>query len=422
MQRGLGRVFPAAALHVRQGGTVVFERAYGYLDPDTGHRPTQAGSLFDLASLTKLFTATAFMRLVETGLAAPTTPVAEVLPEFAGRRPIGPSEDPLASATIPPDPQFAGQEVDTGTVTFWHLLTHTSGLAAWRSLYREKGEEGGKGEKGREGGKGRKGEEGGRGQEAEDRGPGSRERGTGVPLPHLVPAELRARRTGAIYREYGFAYPPGARVVYSDLGFILLGEAIAHLAGVPLEVYLRRAVLEPMGLRTTTYNPSGNGFAPEQIVPTEFCAWRHRRCMGEVHDENSASLGGVAGHAGLFSTAAEVAALGQLYLDGGIYNGVRLLAPETVAEMVRAQVGSDEDPRGLGWHQRSAGYSSSGQGFGPRSFGHTGFTGTSLWVDPDRELVVALLTNRVYYGRDPQPIMDFRPRLHDAVITSLTDQ
>jgi CubicO group peptidase (beta-lactamase class C family) len=235
----------------------------------------------------------------------------------------------------------------------------------------------------------------------------------------LVPAELRARRVGAIYREYGFAYPPGARVVYSDLGFILLGEAIARLAGAPLEVYLQRAVLEPLGLPRTTYNPLSNGFSPEEIVPTEFCAWRHRRCMGEVHDENSASLGGVAGHAGLFSTAAEVAALGQLYLDGGVYKGVRLLAPETVAEMVRVQVGGDEDPRGLGWHQRSADYASSGHGFSPRSFGHTGFTGTSLWVDPDRELVVALLTNRVYYGRDPQPIMDLRPRLHDAVITYL---
>ena len=404
MRGGVGRVFSAAVLHIRQGGTAIFERVYGYLDPDTGHRPTQAGSLFDLASLTKLFTATAFIRLVEAGRVTLTTPVAEVLPEFAGRRPIGPSEDPLASATISPDPQFAGQEVDAGTVTFWHLLTHTSGLAAWRSLYRE--------------GAGSRGQ----GSGTRDQGSGIREWGTGGPLPHLVPAALRARRISAIYRQYGFAYPPGARVVYSDLGFILLGEAIAHLAGVPLEVYLRRAALEPMGLRTTTYNPLGNGFAPEQIVPTELCAWRHRRCMGEVHDENSASLGGVAGHAGLFSTAAEVAALGQLYLDGGVYNGGRLLAPETVAEMVRVQVGSDEDPRGLGWHQRSAGYSSSGHGFSPRSFGHTGFTGTSLWVDPDRELVVALLTNRVYYGRDPQSIMDFRPCLHDTVITSLTDQ
>ena len=388
MQSGVGRVSPAAVLHVRQAGTTIFERAYGYLDPQARRHPTRPASPFDLASLTKLFTATAFMALVEARRVALETPVAEVLPEFAGRRPIGPAEDPLAGITVPPDPQFAGQEVDAGTVTFWHLLTHTSGLAAWRSLYREEGGKGGK--------EGKEGE--------------------GVPLPHQVEAGVRVRRIAAIYEQYGFAYPPGERVVYSDLGFIVLGEAVARLAGMPLEACMRQAVLEPLGLRTTTYNPLVNGCSPTQIVPTELCAWRQRRCIGEVHDENSAGLGGVAGHAGLFSTAAEVATLGQLYLNGGIYNGTRLLRPETVAEMVRVQAGDDENPRGLGWLQRSASYSSSGHYFGPRSFGHTGFTGTSLWVDPDRQLVVALLTNRVYYGRDPEPIQDFRPRLHDAVV------
>ena len=392
LRGGLETVFPAAVLLVARRGDVVFHHPYGYLDPETRRRPTHPDNLFDLASLTKLFTATAFMTLVEAGRVTLETPVAEVLPEFAGTRPIGPTEDPLAKTVIPPDPQFAGQEMDASSVTFWHLLTHTSGLAAWRSLYRENGEQ----------------EAGGKRQEI------------AVPLPHQVPQALRARRIGAIYKQYGFAYPPGARVVYSDLGFILLGEAVARLTGAPLEIALRRAVLEPLGLRATTYNPLANGFSREQIVPTEFCAWRRRRCAGEVHDENSASLGGVAGHAGLFSTAAEVAALGQLYLDGGVYNGVRLLQPETVAETVRVQAGSDENPRGLGWLQRSSDYSSSGHWFGHRSFGHTGFTGTSLWVDPGRELVVVLLTNRVYYGRDPQPIQDFRPRLHDTIVEALS--
>jgi CubicO group peptidase (beta-lactamase class C family) len=392
MRAGLGRVFPAAVLHVRQAGATVFERAYGCLDPDVRRRPTRPDSLFDLASLTKLFTATAFMTLVEAGHVALRTPVAEVLPEFAGTRPIGPAEDPLSKATIAPDPQFAGQEVDASTVTFWHLLTHTSGLAAWHSLYRERGE-----------------------QEAGGAGPPA-----AVPLPHQVPPPLRARRIAAIYERYGFAYPPGARVVYSDLGFILLGEAIARLTGDPLETFVRRAVLDPLGLRATTYNPLANGFPRKRIVPTELCAWRRRRCVGEVHDENSAGLGGVAGHAGLFSTAAGVATLGQMALDGGVYDRIRLLRPETVAEMVRVQAGGDENPRGLGWLQRSPGYSSSGRMFGPRSFGHTGFTGTSLWVDPDRELAIALLTNRVYCGRDAEPIADFRPRLHDAVVEALS--
>lgn len=389
MRSGLEHVFPAAVLHVRQAGTLVCERAYGYLDPEVCRRPTRPDSLFDLASLTKPFTATAFMTLVEAGRVGLETAVIKVLPELAGTRPIGPTEDPLAKTIVPPDPRFAGQEVDASAITFRHLLTHTSGLAAWRSLYREDGKQQ---------------TEGKRQDEA-------------VPLPHQAPPALRARRIAAIYEQYGFAYPPGARVIYSDLGFILLGEAVARLAGSPLEIALRQAILEPLGLLATICNPLANGFSPERVAPTEFCAWRRRRCIGEVHDENSAGLGGVAGHAGLFSTAAEVAALGQLYLGGGVYNGVRLLRPETAAEMVHLQVGGDEDPRGLGWQQRSAGYSSSGRRFGPHSFGHTGFTGTSLWVDPDQELVVALLTNRVYYGRDPQPIMDFRPRLHDAVVT-----
>jgi CubicO group peptidase (beta-lactamase class C family) len=384
MRDGLGGVFPAAVLLVARRGRVVLHRAYGYLDPETRRRPTRPDSLFDLASVTKLFTAMAFMTLVEAGRVALDTPVARVLPEFGGARPIAETEDPLAKTTVPADPAFAGQEVDAGQVTFWHLLTHTSGLAAWRSLYRENGDEIGN-----------------------------------VPLPHHVAAEERDRRIAAIHGLYGFAFPPGARMVYSDLGFILLGEAIARLAGTPLDVAVRRAVLEPLGLDKTTYNPLAHGVPADEIVPTERCAWRQRRCQGEVHDENAASLGGVAGHAGLFSTARDVAVLGQAYLDGGSYGGRSILSPATVAEMTRVQVNFADDPRGLGWVMRWPEGSSSGHLFGPRSYGHTGFTGTSLWVDPDRELVVVLLTNRVYGGRDPEGILAFRPQLHDAVIEAL---
>jgi CubicO group peptidase (beta-lactamase class C family) len=384
MHSGLDAVFPAAVLLVARQARVVFHRAYGHLDPEARQRPTRTDSLFDLASVTKLFTATAFMTLVEAGRVALDTPVADVLDEFGGVRPIAETEDPLARTMVPADPTFAGQEVDTWRVTFWHLLTHTSGLAAWRSLYRENGEDEGN-----------------------------------VPLPHQVSAEKRARRVAAIHHSYGFAYPPGARLVYSDLGFILLGEAVARLAGTSLEAYVRRAVLEPLGLASTTYNPLANGVPADRIVPTEMCAWRRRRCTGEVHDENAASLGGVAGHAGLFSTAWDVAALGQTYLNGGSYDGVRILSSATVGEMTRPQVNFDDNPRGLGWLQRSEAGSSSGRLFGPRSYGHTGFTGTSLWVDPDRELVVVLLTNRVYGGRDPEGIVGFRPRLHDAVVEAM---
>jgi CubicO group peptidase (beta-lactamase class C family) len=386
MRSGLDAVFPAAVLLVAKRGGVVFHRAYGRIrvDPEPCQRPMQTDSLFDLASVTKLFTATAFMTLVEAGHVALDTPVADVLTEFNGVRPISETEDPLAKTVVQADPEFAGQEIQARQVTFWHLLTHTSGLAAWRSLYRENGDEVGK-----------------------------------VPLPHKVSAEKRMRRVAAIHGLYGFAYPPGARVVYSDLGVILLGEAVARLAGTSLDAYVRQAVLEPLGLTQTTYNPLANGVPSGRIAPTELCAWRQRRCVGEVHDENAASLGGVAGHAGLFSTAWEVAVLGQMYLNGGSYGDVRVLSPETVTEMTRVQVNLEDNPRGLGWLQRSEAWSTSGRLFGPHSYGHTGFTGTSLWVDPDRELVVVLLTNRVYYGRDPDGIVNFRPRLHDAVVEAL---
>jgi CubicO group peptidase (beta-lactamase class C family) len=406
MQRGLDTVFPAAVLLIARSSGIAMHRAYGYLDPETRQHPVQLDSLFDLASLTKLFTATAFMTLVEAGRVTLDTPVPEVLPEFDGVRPISPTQDPLTKEVVPADPAFAGMEVDARQVTFWHLLTHTSGLAAWRGLYLEES-------------------------------PGGQE----VPLPHQVPADKRARRIGVIHARYGFAYPPGKRMVYSDLGLILLGEAIARLSGVSLDAYVRHSVLDPLGLPYATYNPLASGrcplsdaasawdpmrgTVPETLVPSEWCAWRRRRCVGEVHDENAASLGGVAGHAGLFATAREVAVLGQAYLNRGHYGTVRVLSPQAVAQMTDIHVNDadklrpGDNPRGLAWMLRSQHGSSSGQRFGPHSYGHTGFTGTSLWVDPDRALVVALLTNRVYYGRDPTGITHLRPELHDAVIEAI---
>jgi CubicO group peptidase (beta-lactamase class C family) len=126
MRSGLGSVFPSAVLLVARYGGVVFHRAYGYLDPETCRRPTQTDSLFDLASVTKLFTVTAFMTLVEAGRVSLDTPLANVLTEFSGVRPIGLTEDPLTKTPLPADPAFAGQEVDAQEVTFWHLPTHTS--------------------------------------------------------------------------------------------------------------------------------------------------------------------------------------------------------------------------------------------------------------------------------------------------------
>jgi CubicO group peptidase (beta-lactamase class C family) len=361
---------------------VAAHRAFGHLDPESKLQPTRLDSLFDLASVSKLFAATAFMALVEAGRVSLDTPVADVLPAFSGIRQIGATQDPQTQETVAADPAYAGHSIDASQVTFWHLLTHTSGLPAWRSLYRE----------------------------------GATEQG--VPLPHHVPAAQRARRIATIY-DADFAYPPGQRTVYSDLGLILLGEATAGLAGTTLEAYLQQSVLDPLGLMHATYNPLARHVPRERLVPTEACAWRGRRCHGEVHDENAASLGGVAGHAGLFATAWEVAVLAQTYLNGGSYGAAQVLSPPIASEMTRVQVDLDDNPRGLGWMLRSVSGSSSGSRLGPRSYGHTGYTGTSVWIDPDRELVVVLLTNRVYHGRDPGGIAALRPRLHDAVVEAV---
>jgi CubicO group peptidase (beta-lactamase class C family) len=380
----LGIVFPAGVLLVQRAGELLWHQAYGFLDPQGRHFQTQVDSLFDLASLTKLFTATAFMRLVERGLVSLDTSVGEVLPGLRGKRWIGAAEDPLKNLRLDPDACHIGAHVDLEQVSFRRLLTHSSGLAAWRSVYAVGGG------------------------------------AAPIPMPHEVPAELRRQRLDEVY-QYDFFYPPGERVVYSDLGFILLGEAIQTLSGMPLEAALNQEVIQPLGLATTGYNLLAYGIPPERFAPAEVCAWRHRRLVGEVDDENAASLGGVTGHAGLFATAQDVARLGQMYLQEGSLQGTRLLAPETVAEMTSEQAAWGGLRRGLAFVLPTPKDCSCGVRFSQNSFGHTGFTGTSLWVDPQRSLVVVALTNRVYYGRGSDAIQAFRPALHDLIIETLLD-
>ncbi|MDI7276762.1 MAG: serine hydrolase [Anaerolineae bacterium] len=366
LRDALGRVFPAAQLVVRWRGRPVLACAYGWLDPEARQRPTRLDTLFDLASVTKLFVVSAFMRLVERGTVGIHDPVRSVLPELDGPRPVRPYEDPLrpgAFVEVAPAPQA---EVDAGQVTFRHLLTHTSGLPAWRPLYR-----------------------------------------AGSPAAALQMA-----------LDTPFACPIGTRVVYSDVGLILLGLAVERLSGEPLAGVVQERVTRPLGLAHTRYLPIGAVPADEtNVAPTELCAWRGRRLCGEVHDENAAALGGVAGHAGLFSTAEDVAALGQAFLDGG----GPLFSAATVGAMTRLQAEDGTVRRGLGFALWSPDPEASGNPFSPRAFGHTGFTGTSLWVDPVRQLVVACLTNRVYYGRQAQGILAFRVALHREIVRAVDE-
>jgi serine-type D-Ala-D-Ala carboxypeptidase len=203
-------------------------------------------------------------------------------------------------------------------------------------------------------------------------------------------------------------------VSYSDIGLILLGLAVEQLTGLPLAEAVQAQVTGPLGLTATCYRPHTHPQQAQTVcAPTEFCAWRQYRVIGEVHDENAAFLGGVAGHAGLFSTAHEVAAFGQSFLDA------TLLRADTIAEMTRLQAADGDVRRGLGFALWSPDPEASSHPFSPRTFGHTGFTGTSLWIDPEQALVVALLTNEVYYGRAVRGIAPLRVAVHRMIVNAV---
>jgi CubicO group peptidase (beta-lactamase class C family) len=202
---------------------------------------------------------------------------------------------------------------------------------------------------------------------------------------------------------------------------MLLGEAVSRLFDWPgdLAETLREHLFEPLDLDMMAFNPLHLGYEQTAIVPTEDDpTWRKRRCWGEVHDENACGVGGVAGHAGLFGTARDVAALGQAWLE----RDPRLkIAPDLMQAATQPHEETEGMRRGLGWMIKAREDSSAGDLFNVDSYGHTGFTGTSLWIDPQRELVVACLTNRVYPGREREGIHPFRRVLHDLIVKAVDE-
>ena len=248
-------------------------------------------------------------------------------------------------------------------VTVRHLLTHSSGLPAWRPLHKE------------------------------------------ATSPDDALALVYATEPDTA---------PGARYLYSDLGAILLGEIVQQVTGRPLDAYVAERVFAPLGMRDTRYRPPAADLA--RVAPTEFDPWRGRQLRGEVHDENAAALGGVAGHAGLFGTAHDLARFARMYLGRGALDGGRVL-DAAVATRFTVRQDSALSHRALGW-ETPTGQNSAGQRMTPRAFGHTGFTGTSLWIDPGRDLFVLLLTNRVNPTRQNTKIGAVRSRLADAVVAA----
>ncbi len=225
-------------------------------------------------------------------------------------------------------------------------------------------------------------------------------------------------RTAVLARVFAepLAAEPGTKVEYSDLGFMLLGEIIERLTGTKLDAFAQQQIFAPLGMRDSFFNPPRNLRA--RIAPTENDADARKRLLqGEVDDANAWAMGGFAGHAGLFSAAGDLAAFAQMLLNGGIYAHRRLLS-RAVIDQFAARQAIGGSARSLGWDVPTE-PSSTGQYFSSQSFGHNGFTGTSLWIDPEKDLFVVLLTNRVHPSATNDKIRQVRPALHDAVLEGL---
>ncbi len=349
---------PGAVVLVGRKGRVVWRKSYGSRALEPAREPMTPDTIFDVASLTKVVaTATSIMILVERGKLRLSDPVSLHIPELKGE----------------------GRE----RITIEQLLTHISGYAPDFDL---------------------------------------RERWSGYDeaIKRLIKEPLRN--------------PPGTRFTYSDIGFIALGEVVARVSQMPLDQFAQKNIFGPLRMSSTGFRP--NATLESRIAPTE----RRRGQLsylgdtavnagaegdvwlrGQVHDPTSYRMNGVAGHAGLFSTANDLAIYCQMILSGGSYGGVRVLSPLTVAQMTRPRiVSSSGNTRGLGWDINTSYSTNRGELFPLGSFGHTGFTGTSIWIDPASEMFVVFLSNRVHPdGKgDVGPL---RGRVASIVASSVTD-
>jgi CubicO group peptidase (beta-lactamase class C family) len=383
LDKNMPNIFPALSICVIHRGEIMLNNAWGWVDPEQQKYPVTPLSRFDLASVTKLFVETTFLTLVSEGKISLESKLVDVIPEFGRINPrsIGGGQDPHTRIHLQVEEQFRGQSVDPTQVTFKHLLTHTSGLPPWRDVY-------------------------------------NRASDTLPPPPKpddIYDAQRWANALEALV-DYPFVGQIGDTIRYSDIGILLLGEAVVRINGSRLDTAVYERICQPLGLNSVTYNPVLGGVPLEQIVPTEIDTfWRNRRAWGEVHDENACGIGGIAGHAGLFATAHDVAKFGQAWLSGD----ERLKLSDDIKQLAIQEQASGQSRRGLGWMLKTQEDSSAGDLYSMSSYGHTGFTGTSLWIDPEQDLVSAVLTNRVYPGREVKGIHAFRRAVHDVIVRGI---
>jgi len=370
---GVDRVFPGGVAAVARGRAWLALEAVGQAQVKPVRRPMTTSTIFDLASLTKpVATATAVLQLYAGRTIDLDAPVARYVSAFGHH--------------------------GAGRATVRHLLAHSSGLPAWEMLYLPAPRSAGR-------------------------------RGLGAQACRSIAQAVR--RIGAT----PLHAPPGRRDEYSDLGFIILGHLVERMTGSSLAAYARRHIFEPIGMRSTRFAPPrswrarcaatevGNAYeqtrAAEQGLGRRF-PWRRQLLRGEVHDGNAWYLGrGVAGHAGVFSTASDLVRFGRTMLRGGGVGDARVLSAAVVAEAVRDHgPARSEMRRGLGWVVKGRSMYG-GRRASPSAHGHTGFTGTALLIDPSRDLIIVLLTNRVHPSATDTAINAFRPAFYDAVIEAV---
>lgn len=366
----LERATPGAVVVVLKDGEIVFARAYGHHTYDQ-EVPTQPSDIFDVASLTKIFATTlTAMRLVDQGRLDLDATVGTYLRELKSTHP------------------------DKAAIKVRDLLTHQAGLIPFIPFYRQ-----------------------------------IKEGDSGTEHSAVHPIQVADRYY--LHRDFYKAVmwkqmldsplkPPG-KYVYSDIGMYVMKEILERLVQQPLDVYVDEQFYQPLGAFSIGFRPLER-FARERIVPTEDDTYfRKQLLMGYVQDPGAAMAGGVAGHAGLFASAYDLAILSQMLLAGGSHNGRQYIKPETVKLFASRQ--SDASRRGLGfdcWDPESKeGYPC--QLASPETYGHTGYTGTCVWIDPEHQLIYIFLSNRLYPSPDKNKLqkLNVRPRIQDVIYEAI---
>lgn len=360
--------FPGCAFGVLAGGEVVLAGARGRFTYNESSRAVTPETVYDVASITKVAATTfAAMLLYQRGRLDLATPLGELLPGFTEKRAAG-IVGPTAGAAAGSVGRTAGAAGAVGgRVTLGHLLAHNSGLPGYVEFFRA------------------------------------------AATPEAV---LNA------CLELPLEAAPGTRAEYSDPGFILLGKALEALTGEPLATWVQREIFQPLGLQATGFCPAPGTWSA--IPPTEQdTTLRYRRIQGEVQDENAWLLGGVAGHAGVFSCVGDLLRIAGEILAAAAGRGEARLLDASTVELFSQRQAPSASSRALGWDTPS-GNSSAGRYFSPHSIGHLGFSGCSLWIDLEAGIAAALLTNRTWPDRRSQLIRAVRPQFHDAVREALS--